>query len=953
MDSLSGFDWPSQPSHASNQTAHVKYPTLQPTPSPVSSGRASPLPNQSSTLGNPPKGSSGSKDSFSTLVAFGSAKSTNNLSLQERQKQLQEQKLAQESERRKQYESQFGAQNAQFWDTWEGSGSKNPAQTNSGLSKTITANTIRSAQEEEDDLLSAFSSEAPVNSSSYFPPPVSTRESNTPSGLRAITPPYPTAKSGEGSSPGKAFVGTFTQDDNDPFGLGSLPIKKVASNATKAPQEVATNNDDDDDDVLGLLGKPISDLPKPTTPKAILSSNINTQNAVLRPASSQDGPVAELVDMGFPEEKARRALAETDSGINVQAAVGILLNKAHEESRQKNKGQPQLNARSGESTDSTSGLDRSQKRGAGADAGDRLPAWMQGEVRSGSRPRRKETDSPADSEKDISQLASEVGSNLFKSANSLWNTSRKKVQKAVAEFQQEGGPSQPKWMRDAQLQAESGRAPADNEDYGSNSRSSKESRTAHTNRSESVTDEAMMLEMGGTRPPPRKAKMSGVETRSSTTSSRDQSPAFGPESAEPQRGKPAWMNERSASSQRDPRSKLSRQTIEEQSSQAYISPARRKKTSTPQPQDKARDEDLLPEQPSRPTSTPSLQSRNPFQPLTKPAPPPKPSKPSSASIPTRPKAPPRHIPPTSQHALQSSTTHRLRGTDAFKRGDYAAAHTAYTSALSPLPERHPLTIILLTNRSLTGLKTGSPKSAAADADAALTLIGPSRGEGESIDTGPGPSGGAKDMHAFYAKALTRKAEALEQLEKWAQAATVWRTAVQAGLGGPTAIQGRDRCEKAATAPPSSARHPAPARPLQKKKPLPPKRPLIDPTKSTEAVSRLRAANAAAERADDEKFALADAVDARLAAWRGGKADNLRALLGSLDKVLWEGAGWKKVGMADLVLPAKVKLVYMRGIGRVHPDKIPTNATTEQKMISAAVFSTLNEAWDKFKKENGL
>jgi hypothetical protein len=34
-------------------------------------------------------------------------------------------------------------------------------------------------------------------------------------------------------------------------------------------------------------------------------------------------------------------------------------------------------------------------------------------------------------------------------------------------------------------------------------------------------------------------------------------------------------------------------------------------------------------------------------------------------------------------------------------------------------------------------------------------------------------------------------------------------------------------------------------------------------------------------------------------------------------------------------------------------QIPTNATTEQRMIAGAVFSTLNEAWDKFKAENGL
>ena len=34
-------------------------------------------------------------------------------------------------------------------------------------------------------------------------------------------------------------------------------------------------------------------------------------------------------------------------------------------------------------------------------------------------------------------------------------------------------------------------------------------------------------------------------------------------------------------------------------------------------------------------------------------------------------------------------------------------------------------------------------------------------------------------------------------------------------------------------------------------------------------------------------------------------------------------------------------------------QIPTAATTEQRMIAGAVFSTLNEAWDKFKAENGL
>ncbi|KLU88939.1 hypothetical protein MAPG_07920 [Magnaporthiopsis poae ATCC 64411] len=109
----------------------------------------------------------------------------------------------------------------------------------------------------------------------------------------------------------------------------------------------------------------------------------------------------------------------------------------------------------------------------------------------------------------------------------------------------------------------------------------------------------------------------------------------------------------------------------------------------------------------------------------------------------------------------------------------------------------------------------------------------------------------------------------------------------------------------------------------------------------------------AYQADAEKFALVDKVDARIAAWRDGKRDNLRALLGSLDQVLWEGSGWKKVGLHELVVANKVKIVYMKAIAKCHPDKITQDASTEVRMIAGTVFSTLNESWDKFKAENNL
>jgi len=198
----------------------------------------------------------------------------------------------------------------------------------------------------------------------------------------------------------------------------------------------------------------------------------------------------------------------------------------------------------------------------------------------------------------------------------------------------------------------------------------------------------------------------------------------------------------------------------------------------------------------------------------------------------------------------------------------------------------------------------------------------------------------------------RKAEALEQMEKWREAGEVWKTCVEGGVGGATSIQGRTRCEKALAPKPASTPRTATPRP----RPKPKASALSDLGPSapdSEAVERLRAANKAAEKADDEKFALADAVDAKISAWRDGKRDNLRALIGSLDLVMWEGSGWKKIGMHELVTNGKVKINYMKAIGRCHPDKLPQDANTEVKLVAATVFSTLNESWDKFKEQNGM
>lgn len=920
MDDLNGLDW-SQPAKPPSNTP-AAFPPFRQSPTPQLSGRSTPFSGLSAQqsgagagsnnpLKAPSKPTTPANDSFAGLISSKSLKPAGSgLSLQERQKQLQEEKLKQEAERRKQYDASFGGADSQFWDnvgsgksTPEPSslgaipppGSNNPFSSKQSLSQTInkpfsgldtTKRPIQSPPA-EDDLLAAFNSAAPVDKSSHFPPP-----SN---GSGRSTPAFSTSASrGHTPLPKPSNVNAFADDDDDMFGLKQLAQKSTSP----APPP---HDSHDDDDILGLLGKPVSEFkkeePKPEVERHRQGAPREQSSS---PLNAHDRAVAELVDMGFSADKSAIALATTDSGLDVQAAVGWILNQAHAEARQKTQESSQdRSRRRPEEFDERHSRGNSRPSASEARGREPVPAWMRDDdARSRSGQRRQDGQKQ---EKDVTQVASEIGSSLFKSANSLWKTGRKQVQKAVADFQQEGGdPNIPKWMRDAQA-AEA--AP----------------RTSRPQRSDAgATDEAMMLEASGR--PTKPARQSEQRQRHDDLPMRQRR-----EQEISRNGIPDRMSSQSPAQRQPtpsydkrPAARLTKQDVEEQSAQAYVSPARRKKA-TPQPQPEV---DLFSPEPVHPSSksrqTVLAQSNNPFLPTT--------SKPKSQSLPVtpsapRPKAPPRRIPPVSSSALNTSAMVRQKGSEAFKRGDYSAAHVAYSSALSPLPDTHPVTIIVLCNRAVTNIKVGDPKAAIADADAALAIIGVSKGEGEKIT--PGGTEGDKDMKDFYGKALMRKAEALEHMEKWADAYKVWKVAVQDGVGGAISISGRNRCEKAAAGS-SSSSTPAAVKRTPIRKPAPKLSAMSDlggSAPDSEAVKRLKLANAAAEKADDEKFALTDQVDAKLTEWKGGKTDNLRALLGSLDKVLWPEAGWKKVGMSDLVMANKVKINYMKAIAKVHPDKV--------------------------------
>ncbi|QPG96428.1 hypothetical protein C2857_004144 [Epichloe festucae Fl1] len=914
MDDLSGLDWSKptgsqpKPSYNNPVTTNQSYPSLRPTPSPAGSGRSTPASNGAATQSSAQTAANPATDSFSSLMSLaGQTRAKQNISLAERQAQLEVEKRKKDEEKRKQTEAQFG--NAQQWDAL---GSRAFTSSPSAAAPVGKSN---GAQNDDDDLFAAFNKDTKVEISSHYPPP-ERQQSTFAEEKKHVDLRNPSAwdtTATLSTTRTKPNVNSFDEDD-DPFGLNEIkPGGRLSTTATATPA--------DDDDFLGDLGKPIEEIrmkqqqqqrqqPEPGKPIENAESSSSeddrmrssTREQELRGGSGAnkglDRAIAQLVDYGFSPEDARRGLRQSGSELNVQAAANWLLDDAHRKAKEKAQG-------------------RSSSTGPS---------------RTGETAERRFAGSPGrGADTDLAKSAAAVGSSLFKTANSLWKTGQKKMQQAVADFQQDGGdPNQPKWMRDAQQ----GR----NQDTG---RSCAE-----------ATDEVLALQSGGRTSQSRNSSRPSADPRTGLQQSRTSSPAA-PSSGDQSRNiqVPRWQQQ-TMSGMSDARSRLSRMQVDDDddSFSSHVTANRRKKTTSipsAPPKPREAEPDLLfntEEAPKPSQPVPQRHAQRQTASFTEQ---------SQATPPSSWKStakPPRRIPPIESSALQASAKYRLEGTAHFKRGDYATAQSSYSRSLSTIPAGHPLLIVLLTNRALTSLKIGETKQALNDADEALKLIGPGNGQGESVAV-PGEDGKEelRDMKELFGKALSRKAEALEGLEKWADAGSAWQQCVEAGVGGATAIKGRQRCQNTLAPKPKTAAKPVTAAPRPKASATA----SLAPQKSSEAVIRLREANENAAREDDEKFALSEKVDAKVSAWRDGKRDNLRGLIASLDQVLWENSGWKKVGLHELVMTNKVKMAYMKAIAKTHPDKLPPNANIEIRLIAGFVFATLNESWEKFKADNGM
>ncbi|KAL3122363.1 hypothetical protein niasHT_004012 [Heterodera trifolii] len=115
------------------------------------------------------------------------------------------------------------------------------------------------------------------------------------------------------------------------------------------------------------------------------------------------------------------------------------------------------------------------------------------------------------------------------------------------------------------------------------------------------------------------------------------------------------------------------------------------------------------------------------------------------------------------------------------------------------------------------------------------------------------------------------------------------------------------------------------------------------TSSTKASNR-----SLADMVKENDALLMDPLSVQIRDWTSGKERNIRALLGSLNAILWEEAAhqWKQPTMAELFVADNVKKQYHRACLVVHPDKLVGSV---HEPLAKAIFTELNDAWTEFQK----
>lgn len=639
-------------------------------------------------------------------------------------------------------------------------------------------------------------------------------------------------------------------------------------------------------------------------------SQPNRRAPVSRAISPPPHIVGQIVEMGFSVQQARIALAATDTGIDVEAALDTLLNNVgaenanasaeldggrggmsdeeawerREEERERRRRRPRRNVAPATSSSAGPHAPHRRQQATGRDpslaAADGGPQGQPAGASDTAAQLRDQAD------KYLSQ-ASEIGLNVLKSANSFWSSGKAQLQKAYEERRAAAAAS-----------------------GSSNAASSNKNMRPRWAQGDVEHD----LEDDPTTPRPTggfKDDEDDAQEESCPGESTSQAPPVMPK------------RPRSSKKQQLEVDLFAHASGER--SRPYQSPHRRRPAVG-----------LMP-----PSSSSSSSGVLPLRTQTQP--------PSTAIRPPSPLHK-RVIVSASPSTLAQCKSHRSRGTEMFKLGRFAEAEAAYGNAIAVLPKGHLVLVPLLNNRAAARLKVGEHKGAAEDCCIVLNMIEPASDD-IAADEGrryyhpsreelipPMEDGEVVSLAEGYVKALQRRAQAYESAEKWTLAKADWERLV--GVDWPAglrvrqeAVRGIGRCRQmlgggggdtagGANGAKSSSARDTLKQPVAARKRRPTEqRTSLGIVANSSGVAKLRAQADTQEAEDGERVRIKDSVDARLIAWRGGKEGNLRALIASLENVLWPELGWTKVGMHELVTPAQVKVKYMRAIGRVHPDKV--------------------------------
>ncbi|PWN47550.1 hypothetical protein IE53DRAFT_349019 [Violaceomyces palustris] len=1024
--------------------------TQSPSPSP----RPPSIPTTTSTATNT---ASSTDDAFSSLLSFPSSSPSSNsnqlgnLTLAERQKRAQQQAL-------KQPDTTASLPNWAVadagWDTLErpspplsssstrisspATNINNPSKVSSTPPPIIPAAAAPTASQHRSS--SRLDQVWDFDSLSSPPPPPSQPERPKSNQTKQAPPPRP----------------------SDPFDFDSFQVEHGPSQKH--------HGDDDEDDILGVLARPVQQVPKVSltgpTPgdfgsrsesaasggsgssasafgsrvpspasgsrpnlkvahKPSASPSFSSSPSSSAPSRSTSPPphiVGMIVEMGFSPLEARKALARTETGLDVQAALDSLLNGGQGGfggGRSQEEEDHRLAYELQRQEESSGVRDSEDAEMAAYEAKEAGRRWQrrQGPNRAvgrqqyplpssdGGAKRSSGTNSPASQgaaasewQQQADQLyaqAAEVGSTMFNKANAFWNTAKAQAAKALEErnvvkagsgsVSSQGDPaSSGPPPSDPMSASDRARARRWGIGGGVNTSRGKEWEGKPRWMQEAEAAAAAAAEagdedgMGG-----KKAVAGAVE--GGFKDSDDEGDDGGVNAKPPTAGASSSSRASTAAVAHVAETKPSQQREPKVVEGDLFGPASSASASVgPQPRPDLRDLRVPPTQ--------SLsEGRKPYASPNRRG-----GRADGVSVRTTPSSvAPRHreVPADDAGSIQISSKWRSEGNEHFRKGAYGDAESSYTRGLDSLDGASLRRIPLYNNRAHSRLKNGDNANAIKDCDQVLLLIVPPGGGGEAgggearifrprEETPlPDPIRNEVNLRESWAKAVLRRAQAKEAMEKWDSAKRDWEALQRfekeegSGKGGAInlrlAADGIQRCVKMVGGGDgggdakkqmgaSSDRRGAGGAGVggrgkvaegRRKAVASPSSSQLESAKSAVemGLERLRAETAANLAEEAEKLSLKDSVDDRINSWKAGKENNIRALIASVDTIAWDGLAWTKVGMHQLVTDAQVKKAYTRAIAKLHPDKLKAKETTlEQRMIASGAFNVLNEAFNASK-----